>query len=426
MFFNQELKGCRVVSHGALAVAIAALAAGCSWLPWGHAHPSATPAAQEQVGTPVASADATSGPTPTATERAIAEDGAAHSLALPEQPQAVPLPVSALNPTAPKRYTVRQGDTLWGIAQMYLRDPWLWPEIWYVNPAIQNPHLIYPGDVLALAYGADGHPLVRLAQAGAARLEAAHLDPTLRSTPINGAIPVVPYSTIAAFLSRPALLANEEISHAAHVVAFRDEHQAVGAGDELYARTLDAPEGAHYTVLHVGDSLRDPESGKVLGYEGLYVGTAVMVRRGNPAKLQLVDAQREALRGDLLFPDNGASPLAILPRAPAGQVKGRIMAVVDNVHLIGQFNIIAINRGKQHGVDAGTVLAIDQAGEVVPDRGPHGWDNFGRSDFFAPKVRLPNEREGTLLVFKAYDNMSWALVVGATEPIQVADVVRNP
>lgn len=424
MFFNQELKGCRMVCRSVLAAAVATALAACSWMPWSHSHSTTSSTVAEPASTPVEAPEGTGQPTPTATERALADSGAAHPTALPEQPQA--LPASAVNPTAPKSYTVRQGDTLWGIAQMYLRDPWLWPEIWYVNPNIQNPHLIYPGDVLALAYGADGHPVVSLAQAGPARLNATRLDPALRSSPINGAIPVVPYATIAAFLSRPALLESAEIARAPHIVAFRDEHQAVGAGDEFYVRGLDAPEGSRFTVIHVGEHLRDPENGKVLGYEGLYTGSAVMVRRGNPAKLQLLDTGREALRGDVLFPDNASSPIALIPRAPSMPVNGRIMAVVDNVHLIGQFNIIAINRGKQHGVDAGTVLAIDQAGEVVPDRGASGWEDYGRSDLLAPKVRLPSEREGTLLVFKAYDQMSWALVVGATESIQVADVVRSP
>ena len=118
-----------------------------------------------------------------------------------------------MNPSAPKSYTVKRGDTLWGIATMFLRDPWLWPEIWYVNPRIENPHLIYPGDVLALAYGADGRPQVQLVQGGPARL-----DPRLRSSPLDGAIPTIPYSAIAAFLSRPTVLSVDQVKHPPHVV----------------------------------------------------------------------------------------------------------------------------------------------------------------------------------------------------------------
>jgi LysM repeat protein len=415
MFFNQELKACRTLASAALLAALA----GCSFLPFFHSKPHATEA-QQAPSTAIAEAPApATDENLTATERAVADTGAAHSMALPLAPRA--LPADALNPSAPKRYTVKEGDTLWDIAAMYLKDPWLWPEIWYVNPNIQNPHLIYPGDVLALAYGADGRPLVRLEQGGSARL-----DPGLRSTPLEGAIPTLPYSTIAAFLSKPALLTPDEAAHSPHIVAFRDEHQVVGAGDEFYARGIDAPEGAHFTVLHVGAKLHDPETGKLLGFEGLYTGSAVMVRRGDPAKLQMLDSAREALRGDVLFADTGSTPLTFVPRAPTMPVKGRIISVIDNVHTIGQFNIVAINRGRRQGVEPGTVLAIDQAGQVVPDRGPSGWENYGQSDLFAHKVRLPDEREGTLLVFKSYDNLSWGLIVGATEAIQIADIVRNP
>jgi LysM repeat protein len=417
MFFNQELKGCRLLTCATLAAALA----GCSFMPWTHSKPQADPpaaAASESppgASTPAATAESDL----SATDRAIANAGTARTEALAESPRA--LPADALQPNAPKSYTVKSGDTLWGIAQMYLKDPWLWPEIWYVNPKIPNPHLIYPGDVLALAYGANGEPQVRVVQEGAARLE-----PALRSSPTSGAIPTLPYSTIAAFLSRPKLVTSDEAQHSPHVLAFRDEHQVIGAPQELYAMGLDGPEGAHFTVIHVGEQIKDPDSGKFLGYEGLYTGTAVMVRRGQPAKLQMLDSARETLRGDILFADTSSSPLNFEPRAPSVPVKGRIVSVVDNVHTIGQFNIVIINRGKRQGVDVGTVLAIDQAGELVPDRGPSGWENYGRSDLFARKVRLPDEREGTLLVFKSYDDVSWGLVVGATEAIQVRDIVRNP
>src|SRR3979490_454757 len=112
------------------------------------------------------------GPEMTATEAAISAAGA--SAAAPAAPPADAR--GMVNPTAPKHYTVKHGDTLWGIASMYLRDPWLWPEVWIINPQIPNPHLIYPGDTLALAYGADGRPPGSLEQAGAGSP-----DPRLRS-----------------------------------------------------------------------------------------------------------------------------------------------------------------------------------------------------------------------------------------------------
>src|SRR5579862_3477714 len=180
-------------------------------------------------------------PEMTATEAAIAAGPSSPAAAAP----AVSADVSsAMNPNAPKHYTVKRGDTLWGIASMYLKDPWLWPEVWVINPQVPNPHLIYPGDTLALAYSGDGRAQVSLEQAGAVRL-----DPRLRSTALDGAIPTIPYNAIAAFLSRPSVMTEDQIRHAPYVLAFRDLHQVGGDANEAYISNLEATENARYAVV---------------------------------------------------------------------------------------------------------------------------------------------------------------------------------
>jgi hypothetical protein len=353
----------------------------------------------------------------TATEAAVARGDSGDASAVSEGPStSSPL----INPSAPKSYTVKRGDTLWAISSMYLRDPWLWPEIWYVNSQIQNPHLIYPGDVLSLAYGADGRPQIRLERGGPARL-----DPRLRSSPLDGAIPTIPYASIASFLSRPAVLTADQVKHSPHIVAFRDAHMMAGTGHEVYVRNLKADQNARFSVMHVGEKLRDPDNGDMLGYEGVYTATALVMVPGEPAKAALQDADRETLEGDLLLAVDNNVPLNFVPKAPAQDVKGRIISVVDGVDLIGQYQIVVINRGKRDGVESGSVLAVDKAGEVVRDKYNPGRSVF-RGSAFAEKVRLPDERAGTLLVFKTFDRLSYALVVGATSAMSVADVVRNP
>ena len=418
MFFNQELRVGLAIGFASLGLAVA----GCS----SHRDLKRPAAASDasQVAAPAGQSAPADGETATEAAVSHADEGASSTAAGGSGATASAGPGltrDAINPSAPMRYTVKRGDTLWGISTMFLRNPWLWPEIWYDNPQVANPHRIYPGDVLVLAYGMDGRPQIHVERGDLVRLE-----PRLRSTPLDGAIPTIPYSAIAAFLSRPTIVSASEVAHAPHVVAFRDEHQAGGTGNDVYVRGIHAPVGARFTVVHVGEKLRDPENGHVLGYEGLYTATAVVERPGDPAKLQLLDSERETLRGDVLFAETSSTPLNFVPRAPAQPVRGRIITVVDNVHLIGQYNIVAINRGTNQGVDAGTVLAVDQAGEVVPDRGPASYDSWGRSDTFAHHVRLPEERAGTVLVFKAFDRMSYALVVGASEQMRVADIVRNP
>jgi len=337
-----------------------------------------------------------------------------------------PPDASIINPNAPKSYVVKRGDTLWGIASLFLRDPWLWPEVWYVNPQVANPHLIYPGDTLTLAYGANGQPQIVRTHGSGARL-----DPRLRSDPIDGAIPTIPYSSIQAFLSRPSLLTTDQVKHAPYVLAFRDEHEVAGTGNEIYVRNLaSARANARYSVVHVADPLLDPDDGKVVGYQGIYTATALVSRPGEVTKAQLIDIARETLRGDKVMATDTSVPLNFMPAPPRGAVHGRIIAVVDGTDLIGQWQVVAINRGLRDGVSNGTVLAIDRAGDHIRDVYSNG-SSMTRKAYdvdtsFAKRVKLPDERTGTLLVFKAFDRVSYALILGATDTIKVSDAVHNP
>ncbi len=429
MFFNQELR-----VSGLTAFAAVLALAGCST---NHTLARSDQASDqaEAGGTaqPAAAASqASQNPDLTATEAATVSHPDTASTSAAAAP-ARPLTSSDLNPTAPMRYTVKRGDTLWGISSMYLRDPWLWPELWYVNPQVANPHLIYPGDVLVLAYRSNGQPEVQVAEGGPGRLE-----PRLRSSALDSAIPAIPYGSIAAFLSRPALLSTAEIDRAPHVLAFLDEHQVAGDSDEAYIRGLDAPQGARFTILHIGEKLHDPDTGRTLGYQGIYVATAVVARPGDPAKVTLLETAREALRGDCLFSEGGSGPLTFVPHAPTTPIRGRIISAVQQdmadspnpysygQHIIGQFDIVAINRGTRHGVEAGSVLAVDQVGALVSDWGGASYDNWGKSDTFSKHLQLPAERAGTLVVFKTYEDMSFALVVGASDTMRVGDYVHNP
>jgi hypothetical protein len=324
----------------------------------------------------------------------------------------------ALNPNAPKSYTVKRGDTLWGIASLYLRDPWLWPEIWQINPDIRNPHLIYPGDVLALAYGADGRPILRVERGSAARVE-----PLVRSTAIDGPIASIPFEAIAAFLGRPSVMSKEEARNAPQVVALRDDHMVGGNGHEVYIRGLREGAAGRYNIVRQGEELKDPDNGKVLGYMGQYTGAARIERLDKISKAVVLDSTRETQAGDLLFADDAQATADFVPHAPTRNVDGRIMAVVDGVLLIGQYQVVAINRGTSHGLEPGHVLAVDDAGDRVRTPCRRTWTEWCAN---GNKVRLPDERAGTMLVFRTYERMSYGLIVGSTVPIRIADRVRNP
>lgn len=337
-----------------------------------------------------------------------------------------------LAPSAPDTYTVKAGDTLWGISQTFLSQPWYWPELWYLNPQVQNPHLIYPGDVLSLVT-IDGQPRLMVTERGPAGERvtsgnAVRLSPEIRSEPLD-AITTIPYNMIAAFLGRPSVMSKDEVKSAPYLINIRDNHIVGSAGDQVYARGIrNAAEGTRYNIMHVDDELRDPDDNDLLGYRSLYVGTGPVVTAGEPAKLVLSETAIEALPGDKLFPESYKMNMDFAPHAPNGKVEGTIMAV-DGITVAGRYNVVTINRGSKAGLDVGSVLAIYQAGDVIRD----GYSD-GRSanpmntkrGLFKRKIKLPDERAGTVLVFKTYERMSYALIMDSTHPIGVGDYVRNP
>jgi hypothetical protein len=323
-----------------------------------------------------------------------------------------------LNPSHPDSYVVQKGDTLWGISSMFLRDPWYWPEIWYVNPQVENPHLIYPGDVLTLVY-VDGQPQIRSSRgATAAASGTDRLSPRIREEQLTEAVTTIPYDAIAPFLDKGMVLSRRQIDDLPHVVALRDDHLVAATGNDAYVRGDVGGDGATYSVVRVGDKLVDPDDGDVLGYQGIYVAEGQVRRGGDPSTVTLSDSRREAMKGDRLVARSEPLPLTFQPRSPDQPVEGRIVHVVDGVTQIGQYQVIVINRGERDGLAPGHVLSVWQAGRSVRDDVD--------SSLFGRKVQLPDERAGTLMVFKTYDRLSYALVMQAEGPIHTLDKVRNP
>jgi hypothetical protein len=315
-----------------------------------------------------------------------------------------------LNPQHPDRYVVKKGDTLWDISAMFLRDPWFWPEIWFANPQVRNPHLIFPGDVLTLVY-MDGQPRIVL-ERGVSDRE--RLEPRVRVEQLEEAILTIPYDRIAAFLSRPSVLDRETIDRAPYILTDRRGHLAHGSQAEVYVRGANFAADDVYSVMHVGGPLRDPDNGRLLGYQGVYVGEGRVVRTGDPATLYLSATAREALNGDKLIPVDTDIPLRFIPRAPEREIEGRIIDVLDGVQMVSAFQIVTLNRGTRHGLEPGHVLSVWQAGERVADR------------FGGGRVQLPDEYAGYLMIFRSFDELSYGLIMQASNEIRVLDRVRNP
>lgn len=318
----------------------------------------------------------------------------------------------ALNPDHPDRYVVVKGDTLWDISAKFLQYPWHWPEIWQVNPQVENPHLIYPGDELTLVYR-DGRPVLELNRGQ----QTFKLSPEMREIRMDEAIHTIPLSIIRPFLTKPRVVGAEVLDAAPYVVATSDERLLSGAGDIVYARGITDPEETDFNVFRGGKVYFDPNTGEELGVEAIYTGDAEVKEPGEVSTLGLTYTNREVMVGDrLLAVEDEDFELHFYPRAPSQPMDGMIISVFDGVSQVGQYQIIVLNLGTRDGLESGHVLSVYKAGKTVRD---------AVSEDRKATVTLPDEHAGEALVFKLYEKVSYAIVMKATTSMHLFDKVRS-
>ncbi len=326
----------------------------------------------------------------------------------------------------PERYVVKRGDTLWDISKRFLKDPWLWPEVWHINPKIRNPHLIYPGDVIVLYFDEDGKPYITLDGAGGyvppSRVKTVKLSPEVRYETLDKSINTIPRAAIAPFLGGARVVSEQEMKRAPYIVSSYEQHLVTGTGDRIYVLGIkDRSIGTYDVVRPIGE-YRDPKTGELLGYEVARVADARLVQFGkdeeSPSTLDVTRAYQEIFNKDVLLPmEEQKLDFNFIPRPPIEEVKGEIMSVFQGVAQIGQYNIVVLNVGEREGVEPGHVLAIYQRGVRVRDPNKIWMWNT---------VDLPDERAGILMVFRVYEKMSYALVMEAQRPLHIRDWVTNP
>ncbi len=324
----------------------------------------------------------------------------------------------ALKPDYPARYVVVKGDTLWDISSKFLQDPWRWPEIWNLNPDIQNPHLIYPGDAISLVF-VDGKPVLQIDRGDGQRT--VKLSPQTRSTQLSSAVPAVPATAISQFLFQPRILTQEQLDQAGFVASAEDSRLISGIGNNVYALQLEQNnETKRYAIYRMNQTYRNPANeDEILGYEAIHVSDAELTRQGDPATLRITKSYRETLLGDkVLIPDEAQRDQSFLPRSPEQKVEGLIISLIDGMSSVGQYQTVVINLGKEDGIESGHVLAVRQAGATINDPSSTG--------LFKSKLQLPDERTGLLMVVRVFDRISYAMVMNASRDIRIKDPVSNP
>ena len=383
-----------------------------------------------------------------------------------------------INPDNPGKYTVVKGDTLWDISARFLEQPWRWPEIWGVNPQIEDPHLIYPGDIVSLTYQ-DGKPVLNVDR-GTGKVVSGRnvkLSPTVRTLDNAEAIPTIPIDAIQQFLERPIVLDDNEMDKWPYVVSSYDEHLIATTGNTIYVRGIpEDSDTVRYSIYRKGPAYIKPKKDddseeEILGYEAIYVGDATIQKNGDPASALVTVVDREVLNGDRLLPQSDEDvSIEFIPRPTNNEVEGNILSVVDGVSQIGQYQIVVLSLGEEQGVEPGNVLGIYQSGYVVQDRIGlreipktkkekeaerakdleeatsdigitatkigHGIQDV--SDWFhenfptivnkqdkVEDVTLPEEYVGVVMVFRTFNKVSYALVMETQGPVHVSDTVRS-
>ncbi len=319
-----------------------------------------------------------------------------------------------LRPDHPQKYVVVEGDTLWDISAVFLRDPWHWPDIWQANPQIEDPHLIYPGDIVSLVY-LDGRPTLELSRSRAL-YKLSPDAPKVRELMLEKAIPKIPVDVIRVFLTQPRAVSDNELALAPYVVAVPNDRLTAYSGEKVYVSNLDSEQGNRYSVFRGGKPYKDPDTGEVLGYEAMYMGDANVTKVGEPSIVQLNNVRLEVRVGDRLLPfineDYGEN---FIPRAPEQPVEGQIIAFSgDGVSQVGRYQTVALNLGAQDNLQRGDILSVLQTSGTMLD--------LVAADKNAV-VTLPDERVGTVMVFSVFDKISYAIIVEADSPIYINDKV---
>jgi hypothetical protein len=323
-----------------------------------------------------------------------------------------------LKTTAPERYTVVPGDTLWSISERYLSAPQRWPELWNLNrDTLKNPHRIYPGDVLVLDR-AKGQLVLS---------DTVKLSPKVRAeqTALKE-IPSIPPNLIEPYLTRPMVIEQDGLDNAPTIIATEENRVILGAGNIAYARGLSNSREETWHVYRRGKALIDPDSNANVGYEAMFLGTARIRKAGEPATIEIIAARQEITTGDKLVAAGQPQIPNYAPHAPSGQIRGRVMSIYGGVGTVGEGSrnsVVTLNRGKADGIEVGHVLALMRLGATVGEkRGMLGYTDTSAST----GMKVPDERYGLVFVFRVFDRVSYALVMNVSRPVKPLDVVQTP
>jgi hypothetical protein len=339
----------------------------------------------------------------------------------------------ALKADAPKSYIVKKGDTLWDISGVFLNQPWLWPKLWRLNPEINNPHLIYPGDELRLVFDAQGQPML---VKGKPELK---WSPKIRKhLKEQNPVTTLPLHVIAPFIRYDSVKTLAELEGLPHVIGSDEGYKSSIDGLKVYINS-DLVVGQSYGIYHKGTAIIDPNSNETLGYNIRLVGTGKALQSGDmskkqPSTIYIDGAKREIRSGAYVIPvnDDQQYPSIFTMQAASPDTKGLIVSSVTELREFAKFDVVMINKGKSQAVQAGDVLTVNRKSPAVieTDNGPKYASDTSRWNRMANESSsdydMPAEAIGQVMVFRVYDKVSMALILHSEKPLRVLDGVAAP
>lgn len=332
----------------------------------------------------------------------------------------------ALKAGAPQVYVVKKGDTLWDISKRFLKNPVRWPEIWASNKHVKNPHWIFPGDRLLMCTY-NGKPIIGKDEGDGCEgiirryTGGTKLQPQVRVESLNNAIPVIPLEYIKQWLERSTIISQSAIEGTPYILGTSDQRVMAAKGQTVYARGNGLVAGQRYSVYREGEPymFTDAKGKKYnAGLELTQVASGIAIRGENDiTTIELTDTYNgEVRRGDRVLPEyDPMLPTLFYPtHAEDITAGGQIVRVMGSIGTAAKNSVVTIDRGTLQGVQVGHVLAVSQKGETVTDPKTH------------ERVQLPGQRIGNIMVFKAFDNLSYAYVLDSELPIKVGAGIQPP
>ena len=359
----------------------------------------------------------------------------------------------------PDEYVVVRGDTLWDISGKFLEQPWQWPAIWHANTQIENPHLIYPGDRISLMY-IDGRP--RLVVNGGKR--------TVRKSPEKrvlhrDAIQPIEWDAIKHFVTNARILMPGSFSELPYVVANESSRHMASVKDLTYVRGIDGRIGEEFAIVrlrhiyyddkgvmkrakhheygeHLRGELEYPDdiwsatlswrrkNPEVLGYEYWDIAVGRLLKNGDPATLEIQSGRTEVEEGDFVLPiDDYKYDPQLLPHVMSSIPDGlEVIALTQTTYGSGHYQVIAINAGHNQGVEPGHVFSAFRPGKKIQDevKYPTGSWQDNKNVTGGDKVTLPDQFSAHIVVFRVFDEVSYAMIMDGDRPVREHDILKHP